>query len=465
MMNATVLLVDDDGGVLTVLSRFFEKRGWGVLRAATGERAVAEYAAERPDLVLLDLVLPDMNGLPVLRRLREVDDAARVIMLTGHGDIETAVEAMRLGADNFLTKPFELDYLAAVIEAQEERIQLRRARAAAQGKDAAEGRGDPEQNGKAERERISLGPSPAMRDIEGRLDRIAAGDGTVLLEGETGTGKGWVARRIHSRSDRRGRPFVEVNCGGLSATFLDSELFGHEKGAFTDAKERKQGLFEVADGGTIFLDEIGDLAPELQPKLLNVLESRTFRRLGGTREITVDVRLIAATNRDLTARVRDGAFREDLFYRLNVLPVSLPPLRERQPADVAWLAERLLDELNASIRNGPQQITDEAMWTLVHHHWPGNIRELRNVLERILILAADAEEIRPEHLPGEMREPVQAAAGPDEPLTLEEVERRHMARVLERTDGNRSQAARVLGISRAALYDKMDRYGLRSVGR
>ncbi|MFO7894124.1 MAG: sigma-54 dependent transcriptional regulator [Longimicrobiales bacterium] len=449
-MRKTVLLIDDDGGILTVLSRFFEKRDWSVLRAATGERGLQHYAAERPDLVLLDLDLPDMNGLPVLRRLRDRDDDARVIMLTGHGDIETAVEAMRLGADNFLTKPFELDHLAAVIEGQEERIELRKARGAAR-------------NGGAPGA-VALGPSAAMRVIEDQVDRIAAGDGTVLLEGETGTGKGWVARRIHDRSHRRGRPFVEVNCGGLSATFLDSELFGHEKGAFTDAKDRKQGLFEVADGGTIFLDEVGDLAPELQPKLLKVLESRSFRRLGGTREITVDVRLIAATNRDLSAQVHDGAFREDLFYRLNVLPLELPPLRERSHDDVAWLAHRILGDLAETIKGDAATITDEALALLVRYHWPGNIREMRNVLERILILAADAEEIRPGHLPAEMRDPTPATGGGGEPLTLEEVERRHVARILERTEGNRSQAARVLGISRAALYDKMDRFGLRSVG-
>ena len=448
----SVLLVDDDGGILTVLSRFFEKRGWSVLRAATGERALEHYGAERPDLVLLDLELPDMNGLPVLRRLRELNEAARVIMLTGHGDIETAVEAMRLGADNFLTKPFELDHLAAVIESQEERIQLRHARDAAH---------------EEVEEQVALGPSLAMQAIQERIDRMAAGDGTVLLEGETGTGKGWVARRIHDRSDRRGRPFVEVNCGGLSATFLDSELFGHEKGAFTDAKDRKQGLFEVADGGTIFLDEVGDLAPELQPKLLKVLENRSFRRLGGTRELQVDVRLIAATNRDLAAQVRDGAFREDLYYRLNVLPLALPPLRERSHDDVAWLAERILAELTDTIHGGPSRIGDDALRLLVHYRWPGNIREMRNVLERILILAADADEIRPGHLPAEMRDraPLNGGGERGEPLTLEEVERRHMARILERTEGNRSQAARVLGISRAALYDKMDRYGLRSVGR
>ncbi len=448
-MRGAVLLVDDDGGVLTLLSRFFEKRGWGILRAATGERALELYAIERPELVLLDLDLPDMNGLPVLRRLRELDEEARVIMLTGHGDIETAVEAMRLGAENFLTKPVELDHLAAVIEGQEERIQLRHAGQAAHGGSE-----------------VTLGPSLGMREIEDRMNRIAAGDGTVLLQGETGTGKGWVARRIHDRSVRRGRPFVEVNCGGLSATFLDSELFGHEKGAFTDAKERKQGLFEVADGGAIFLDEVGDLAPELQPKLLKVLENRTFRRLGGTREIQVDVRLIAATNRDLTTGIHDGSFREDLYYRLNVLPLTLPPMRERSHEDIAWMVHRVLDDLTETIRGGPDAISEEALQLLVHYRWPGNIREMRNVLERILILAADATEIQPRHLPAEMRDRGGAPTGNGgEPLTLKEVERRHMARILERTEGNRSQAARVLGISRAALYDKMDRYGLRSVGR
>ena len=449
-MPRSVLLVDDDGGLLTVLARFFEKRAWSVLRATTGARGIDHYASERPDLVLLDLELPDMNGLPVLRRLRDLDDEARVIMLTGHGDIETAVEAMRLGAENFLTKPFELDHLVAVIEGQEERIELRR-----RFRDAEAG---------AERETGGLGPSPAMRAITERIERMAAGDGTVLLQGETGTGKGWVARRIHDRSDRRGRPFVEVNCGGLSATFLDSELFGHEKGAFTDAKDRKEGLFEVAAGGTIFLDEVGDLAPELQPKLLKVLESRTFRRLGGTKEITVDVRLIAATNRDLEARVRAGEFREDLYYRLNVLPLELPPLRKRSHDDVAWLARRLLDDLRRTIHSGPDTLSDEALTLLVRYAWPGNIREMRNVLERILILAAEADEIRTEHLPAEMRTdgPLEE---PGEALTLEAVERRHLARVLERTEGNRSQAARILGISRAALYDKMDRFGLRAVGR
>ena len=445
-MSRSILLVDDDGGVLTLLSQFFEKRDWSVLRAATGERALSQYASQRPDLVLLDLELPDMNGLPVLRRLRAEDPEVRVIMLTGHGDIETAVEAMRIGAENFLTKPFDLDHLAAVIEGHENRLDLR-----AREETAPDGEG--------------LGVSGLMRDLARQVRRIAAGDSTVLLQGETGTGKGWVARRIHDLSDRRGRPFVEVNCGGLSATFLDSELFGHEKGAFTDAKDRKEGLFEVADGGTIFLDEIGDLAPELQPKLLKVLENRTFRRLGGTRELSVDVRLIAATNHPLEEEVRAGRFREDLFYRLNVLPVDLPPLRNRPPEDLAWLARRLFDELTGKVTGGTGSLSDDALALLVEYDWPGNIREMRNVLERVLILAGDASKIQPEHLPAEIRNGHVAPSASEEPLTLDEVEQRHIARVLERTDGNRSQSARLLGISRAALYDKMDRYGLRSVGR
>ncbi|HSH45147.1 MAG TPA: sigma 54-interacting transcriptional regulator, partial [Longimicrobiales bacterium] len=310
----------------------------------------------------------------------------------------------------------------------------------------------------------SLGPSPLMQEIEGRIQRLAAGDGTVLLEGETGTGKGWVARMIHDLSPRAGAPFVEVNCAGLNATFLDSELFGHERGAFTDAKVTKPGLFEVADGGTLFLDEVGDLATELQPKLLKVLESRRFRRIGGTREREVDVRLVAASNLNLREAVADGRFREDLYYRLAVLPLRLPPLRERSHEDIGELAYRLLGELRGNGGTGPDRIGDDALDILVRHRWPGNIRELRNLLERITMLAEDATVLRPHHLPPEMRRG-EADMDPGDGLTLEDVERRHIVRVLEVNEGNRSRTARVLGISRATLYDKLDRYGLRAVGR
>lgn len=455
-MSASILVVDDDGPLLSLLTGFFEKRGHTVFAAATGARALTRFEEDRPDLVLLDLELPDVSGIPVLQRLRQHDEDVVVIMLTGHGDIETAVEAMRSGAENFLTKPFELEHLAAVVERAAEKVRLKRRNRALSRAAGGTAQAPP---GTA-----ALGTSTLMREIGGQVERIARSDGTVLLQGETGTGKGWLARRIHELSDRSADPFVEVNCAGLSATFLDSELFGHEQGAFTDAKSRKSGLMEIADGGTLLLDEIGDLAPELQPKLLKVLETRRFRRLGGTRELTADVRLIAATNHDLERLVAAGGFRQDLYFRLAVLPLELPPLRERSSEDIVDLAYGVLEELRRTVGHGPERINDDAMDRLTSHAWPGNIRQLRNVLERILILGADEDEIRLQHLPAELQSDIDAAPVA-EPLTLREIERRAIIVALERTGGNRSGAARQLGISRAAFYDKLSRYGLQSAGR
>jgi DNA-binding NtrC family response regulator len=301
-------------------------------------------------------------------------------------------------------------------------------------------------------------------ELRRHLELLAEGTAPVLLTGETGTGKGWVAEMLHARSPRARAPFVEVNCAGLTATFLDAELFGHEKGAFTDAKAQKSGLFEVANGGTLFLDEIGDLAPELQPKLLKVLESQRFRRLGGTREITVDVRLVAATHHDLRAAVRAGRFREDLYYRLAVFPLQLPPLRERGPVAVNALAQHFLADLRRRVGRGPATFDREALALLLHHSWPGNIRELRNTIERVLLLARDDETVRAEHLPAELRGPgaagaLAALAGAavcgDEDLSLASAERRHIARVLAHLGGNRVRAARALRISRATLYKRL----------
>ena len=453
-MNRAILLVDDDPEVLSVLSRFFENKGWQVQRAAEVKGAMALYERDRPDLVLLDIDLPGLSGLQWLEVLRSRDADATVIMLTGHADIATAVQAMRLGAENFLTKPVELAHLEAAAERAYEKVELRR-------RNRFFAERQTENSGIA-----ALGRTTMMRDIARQIELLAASDTTVLLTGETGTGKGWVAHMLHSLSRRAAAPFVEINCAGLSSTFLDSEIFGHEKGAFTDAKEQKRGLFEVAHTGTFFLDEVGDLAPELQPKLLKVLEGRRFRRLGGTREIEVDVRLIAATNHDLEKSARAGTFREDLYYRLAVLPLRLPPLRERGKDEIADLAIRLLLDLRRKVGRGPARFTPESLSMLGQYSWPGNIRELRNVLERVLLLSSDADEVLPAHLPAEILVATHLGSGATEAdLSLEEVERRHIARVLAHHGGNRSRAARSLGISRATLYEKLARFGLDEVGR
>ena len=448
-MSRSVLLVDDDPQILGLLGKFFEREGWQVLRASDSTSCAETYERERPDIVILDLDLPGLSGLRLLEVLLARDPDATVIMLTGHGDIATAVEAMRLGAENFLTKPVELAHMAAAAARAYEKVELRRRNRFWIEKQTPS------------TDLAGLGRSSAMRELARQIELLSRSDTTVLLLGETGTGKGWTAHLIHSHSARASAPLIEINCGGLSATFLDSELFGHEKGAFTDAKEQKRGLFELADTGTIFLDEIGDLAPELQPKLLKVLESRKFRRLGGTREIEVDVRMVAATNHDLESQVKTGKFREDLYYRLSVLPLKLPPLRKRGHDDVADLAVRILLDLRRRIGRGPLRFTPEAMAIITHHSWPGNIRELRNVLERALIMAPDAEMMLPAHLPPEIfsAAPTEAGAS-DVSLPLEEVEKRHIIRVLAHHNDNRSRAAKALGISRATLYEKLHKYGL-----
>ena len=445
-MADTLLLVDDDASVLRAIGDYFERIGYEVWRDGTGEQAMETFHRERPDVVLLDLHLPDSSGLVVLERLRR--EGAAVILLTGQGDIETAVKAMQLGAENFLTKPVDMTHLAAAIARVAEKVRLSRQNARLRALDhEAEGSG-------------SLGVSPAMRELARQIELMAASErSTVLLQGESGTGKGWVARVIHNLSPRSGGPFVEVNCAGLLATFLDSELFGHEKGAYTDAKERKVGLFELADHGTIFLDEIGELAPELQPKLLKVLETKKFRRLGGTRELSVDVRLIAATNRDLVRDVEAGRFREDLYYRLNVMPLVLPPVRERSREDRLELIRRIISDLKTQLPGCPSECSTDVLDRLLSAAWPGNVREMRNVLERSMILGRGQAVIGIEQLPPDLR---QRATTDRRYLaqSLSEVERQHIERTLRHHGGNRTRAAIELGISRATLINKIKAYSL-----
>ena len=451
-MPRSILLIDDDPGVLGVLGKFFQRNGWEVHQAASGEDGVRAFDAQRPDVAVLDLDLPGLSGLDVLDVLKA--RGATVVMLTGHAELETAVEAMRAGAETYLTKPVDFAHLQAAAERAAEKAELRRTNEALARSMEERTRAD------------GLGGSPMMRELARQVELLAASaETTVLLLGESGTGKSFIAQMLHSRSPRSRGPFVEINCAGLSATFLDSELFGHERGAFTDAREMKRGLFEVADRGTLFLDEIGDLAPELQPKLLKVLETRTFRRLGGTREMQVDVRLVAATNRDLQAEVRAGRFREDLFYRLSVFPLTVPPLRERSQEDVLALAHRFLGDL-ARGRRAPE-LSAKAAELLAGYAWPGNVRELRNALERALVLAGSADSIEPDHLPATLRGPGAPRATRDEAVipTLQEVERRHIERALLLLSGNRTAAADKLGISRSTLHTKIQQYGLEDIGR
>ena len=437
-MPLSILVVDDDPTIRETLVEFFEALGHQARGAATateGRRALAEHA---PDVALVDLRLPDASGLQLLEALRADDPEVAVIFLTGHADVPTAVQAMRQGAADFLEKPVDLEALESAVTRAGEHGRLRREVAVLRARGAADDAGAAS---------AARATSPSVE----RLVTLAAqnADAPVLILGETGTGKGYVARRIHDQSPRASAAFVEINCASLSPTFVESELFGHERGAFTDAKQAKRGLFEVAGSGTVFLDELAELAGDVQPKLLKAIEERTFRRLGGTTELRSDARLLCATHQPLAQLVQERRFRADLYYRLQVLTITLPPLRERA-AELPALAERFLPR--------GATLTAAARAALAEYPWPGNIRELKNALWRAAILA-DGAPIAPEHLGlGSLGtpEPVAGAAGA---LTLEASEREAIERALAATGGNKVRAAQRLGIARSTLNEKLKRYG------
>ena len=441
---ASVLLIDDEAPITASLGTFFERAGHTAHRAHTGAEGVALFRRVRPDLVLLDLRLGDMTGFDVLEKIRDYEPV--VIMMTGHGDVEQAVKAMQLGAENFLTKPVELDHLAVVAERALEKARLRQMSRYLNERRAV-GTGP-----------VLLGSSPMMREINDQITLLAASaKTTVLLLGENGAGKGRVAEMIHAMSPRASQPFVQVNCAALTATSLDTELFGEER---ESGGPTKPGLFDVANGGTIFLDEIGDLAPALQPKLLNVLAGKGFRRAGGTQEVSVDVRVLAATHKDLVGEVTAGNFREDLYYRLSVMPVALPPLRARVREDLVELIGNVIEELRGQLPEAPAALGDGALEHLLRYPWPGNVRELRNVLERAMIMARGAAKIEPFHLPSEVRSASGADVEHHVPRSLEDVERTHIDRTLRAHNGNRTHAAQELGISRATLIKKIKSFQL-----
>lgn len=444
---ASILIIDDEVAIATAFAKFFRHDGTHVVTETyTGQDGIDAYKRLKPDLVLLDVRLPDMTGFDVLAKIR--DDNPVVIMVTAFGDIAMAVDALHKGAENFLTKPVDLSHLAAAAERALEKATLRR-----MNRYLADKRGDTTG--------LVFGPSSSMRELAAQLALLAASDRTTaLIVGESGAGKGRVAELLHGQSPRANKPFVEVNCAALTVESLDSELFGVEPGPGDGANSTRRGLFEIADGGTLFLDEIGDLDPVLQPKLLRVLEGKGFRRQRGAVEITPNVRVIAATSKDLVNEVTAGRFREDLYYRLSVMPINLPPLRARSREDLLELAAHLLDELSVQLTGSPAQIVDDALDAILRYPWPGNVRELRNVLERAMLMARGQPKIELEHLPRE----VQGASGAEVthhvPRSLAEVEKAHIDRTLRANQHNRTHAAKELGISRATLIKKIREYSL-----
>ncbi|OAI52938.1 hypothetical protein AYO44_04590 [Planctomycetaceae bacterium SCGC AG-212-F19] len=441
-----LLVVDDDETLRQMLAKRFQRAGLAVVAAADAEEALAKSAHNRFDVALLDLHMPGINGLELLGKLKECQPELEAIMLTAHGSIETAIQAMRQGAYDYLTKPFQFPELEIHVQKAFEKVKLARRE-----------RQWVEQLGFESARYRLVGSSPAMQKVTALIQKVAPTDATVLVRGPSGTGKELVARAIHSNSARRERPMVTINCAALQETLLESELFGHEKGAFTGAVQAKPGLVEVAEGGTLFIDEIGEMAAGLQAKLLRVLEDGHYRRVGATQELHADVRIVAATNRPLEREIQAGRFREDLYYRLNVLAIELPPLRERR-ADILELAEHFL--ATRPIGSMRTRLSPEAQAALVAYDWPGNVRELANVLERAQILAED-HVITPDDLPEGITEAApglgKSAVNPDH---LREMERRHVLEVLRREKGNKVHAAKALGISRRALYRLIAKYQL-----
>ncbi|HMV30973.1 MAG TPA: sigma-54 dependent transcriptional regulator [Gemmatimonadales bacterium] len=446
-MPDSVLLIDDDVGVLRAVGTVFERAGYEVARELDAESGLAAYDRLRPEVVVLDLHLPGMDGLEALRRFRERN--AAVILLTGHGDVATAVQAMQLGAENFLAKPMDVEHLLAAVARVADKVRLRRLN------ELLLLRSQPGEGLE------SLGDSPAMREFSRQVGLVALSERTpVLLIGESGVGKHWLAQMIHQLSPRAQAPFVDVTAFGKSAADLDAELFGTESASEKEGRERRPGLVETAAGGTLYFDEITDVAAELQPKLLRLLETRTFRRVGGTRELATDVRLVVASAAPLEAGVEASRFREDLAYRLSVMPLHLPPLRDRERDDRLALLLALMNELQRIITGSPAALAPDALERLLNHAWPGNVREMRNVLERALILGRGQPVIGLEHLPGEFRNRPGPGDRRHTPMTLDELERAHIERTLKHHGGNRTRAAQELGISRATLINKIKRYAI-----
>ena len=458
MEGKRILVVDDDKTIVELLRDFLQKQGAEVITAGCASEAICAMEQVDVDVLLTDLVLPDLDGLQLLEKLRDLPVAPVAVVFTGHGSISSAVQAMKLGALDYITKPFHLEEIRIVLDKalgfrqlKRENIQLKQ-----------------QLRDKYRFENL-LGHSEGMQAVQRMVERVADTDSTVLIIGESGTGKELVARALHYNSRRRERPMVVVNCSAIPQELLESELFGHEQGAFTGAVRTRIGKFESAHGGTVFLDEIGDMSPHLQAKLLRVLQEHEIERLGGNRPIKVDVRVIAATHRNLEEAIKEGKFREDLYYRLNVIPIRIPPLRERL-SDIPILVNHFLEKFNHSRGKRLRGFTSRAMDALMRYHWPGNVRELEHLVERMVVLQGEGivdledlpspySDVSPKTEGTQMKLPPE---GINLPELMREMERSLVLQALERSQGVKSKAAELLGIHRTTLVEKMRRLGLLS---
>ncbi len=454
MSEARILVVDDEYLIRWSLKQSLEKEGYEVFISETGEDAINKVKSETPDVVLLDIKLPGIDGYEVLEKILKIDKDTIVIMITAYEEIDRVVKAIKLGAFDYIVKPFDFNKVLLSIQKALDTSKIKR-----EIKYLRE-----EKKSRFGFDKI-IAESPEMKKILSIVEKISESDSsTILIYGESGTGKELIAHSIHYKSNRGNMPFVVVNCAGFPEHFLENELCGHEKGAFTDAKEVKKGLFEVADGGTLFLDEIGDMNQAMQAKLLRLIEQKTFRRMGGIKDIQVDIRIISATNKDLRRLKDDGKFREDLFYRINVISIYIPPLRERRE-DILPLAKYFMQRYNEEFHKNFKGLSKEAEELLLRYDWPGNVRELRNVMERAMILG-EGDTILVDHLPveilGEAPKPaeLELIKIPPKGISLEKLEETLVRQALRLTRGNQTKAAKLLDISRDALRYRMQKFGI-----